>query len=76
EAMNNGGTSSAILNAANEIAVNEFLQQRIKFTDIAKVIETVLENVTQTNADSIEVILAADRDAREYAMNTIKDIAA
>ena len=76
EAMQQGGTSSAILNAANEIAVNEFLQGRIRFTDIAKVIETVMENVTQNEANTLDVILNDDKLARDYAMNTVKDMAA
>ncbi|MEO1925728.1 MAG: 1-deoxy-D-xylulose-5-phosphate reductoisomerase, partial [Gammaproteobacteria bacterium] len=63
---------SAILNAANEIAVNEFLQKNIRFTDIANVIETVLENVTQHEATSLDVILEDDKLARGYAMQTIK----
>ena len=76
EAMDQGGTSSAILNAANEIAVNEFLNKRIQFTDISRVIETVLENVTQHEASTLDVILEDDRSAREYSMRTVKDMAA
>ena len=76
EAMQQGGTSSAILNAANEVAVNEFLQNRILFTDIARVIESVLENVTQNEAISLEVVLKDDELARDYAMTTIRDMAA
>jgi 1-deoxy-D-xylulose-5-phosphate reductoisomerase len=76
EAMQQGGTSSAILNAANEIAVNEFLQKRIRFTDIDRVIETVLENVTQHEATSLDVILQDDSLARDYGMRVIKDMAA
>ncbi len=76
EAMQQGGTSSAILNAANEIAVNEFLEKRIRFTDIDRVIETVLENVTQHEASSLDIILEDDRLAREYAMHATKDLAA
>jgi 1-deoxy-D-xylulose-5-phosphate reductoisomerase len=76
EAMQKGGTSSAILNAANEVAVNEFLQKRIRFTDISRVIETTLENVTQHEAVSLDVILEDDKLARDYAMKTTKDMAA
>jgi 1-deoxy-D-xylulose-5-phosphate reductoisomerase len=76
EAMQQGGTSSAILNAANEVAVNEFLNKRIRFTDIANVIEIVLENVTQHEATTLEVILDDDKLAREFAINTIREIAA
>ncbi len=76
EAMQQGGTSSAILNAANEIAVNEFLHRRLRFTDIARVIETVLENVTHTNATSLDVILKDDKAARDSALTIIRDLAA
>ncbi len=76
EAMQQGGTSSAILNAANEVAVNEFLEKRIRFTDIDRVIEAVLENVTQHEATSLEVILEDDKLAREVATHTTKDMAA
>ena len=73
--MQQGGTSSAILNAANEIAVSEFLQKRIRFTDIARVIEAAVENVEQHSADSIEIILEDDQCAREFALNMIRDMA-
>lgn len=76
EAMQQGGTSSAILNAANEVAVNEFLRKQIRFTDIDHVIETVLENVTQHEAISLDIILEDDKLARDYAMHTIKAMAA
>ena len=76
EAMQQGGTSSAILNAANEVAVNEFLHKRIRFTDIAHVIETVLEKVMYNDATSLEVILNDDKLAREVAKATTIDLAA
>lgn len=76
EALKQGGTSSAILNAANEVAVSEFLQNRIRFTDIATVIESVLENVMQHEADTLDVILEDDKLARDYAINIIGDMAA
>ncbi len=76
EAMQHGGTSSATLNAANEVAVNEFLHKRIRFTDIPRVIETVLEKALHDEATSLAVILNADREARELARATIIDLAA
>jgi len=76
EAMQQGGTSSAILNAANEVAVNEFLQKRIRYTDIVRIIESVLENVTQHEATSLEIILEDDKLARESAMHIVEDMAA
>jgi len=67
EAMEAGGTSSAILNAANEIAVESFLQRRIAFTAIAQVIEAVLAETPAHAADSLEQILADDAAARAAA---------
>ncbi|MEQ8290200.1 MAG: 1-deoxy-D-xylulose-5-phosphate reductoisomerase [Gammaproteobacteria bacterium] len=76
EAMQAGGTSSAILNAANEIAVSEFLENRIRFISIADVIERVLEGVSAHAADSIDIILDDDRRAREFALQTVRELAA
>jgi len=75
-AMAVGGTATTILNAANEEAVSGFLAGRIKFTDIAKTVEVALENLTAVDADSLDVILAADQSTREYARNYIEEIAA
>jgi len=57
EAMNAGGTTTTILNAANEIAVQAFLQKRLRFTAIHKVIETTLSRLTGRVATSIDTIL-------------------
>ena len=68
EAVSRGGSASIVLNAANEIAVEQFLQQRIGFTDIPRVIEQTLEQAEIADASSqIDDILAADRDARIIA---------
>ena len=76
EAMEAGGTSSAILNAANEVAVSEFLDKQIRFTDIAAVIERVLESISSHDAKSIDIILQDDLKARECARHTISEMAA
>lgn len=76
EAMQQGGTSSAILNAANEVAVSEFLKETIRFTEIAIVIERVLERVNANEAIDLEVILADDERARQCANEVIKELAA
>ncbi|MEQ6341525.1 MAG: 1-deoxy-D-xylulose-5-phosphate reductoisomerase [Gammaproteobacteria bacterium] len=67
EAMQAGGTATAILNAANEIAVASFLDGRLPFTAIPAVIERVLADVPVREAVSLEVILADDALAREAA---------
>ena len=76
EAMEQGGTTSAILNAANEVAVDEFLHKRLRFTDIARVIETVLENVMYHQATSLDVIISDDQAARDEALTTVNEFAA
>jgi 1-deoxy-D-xylulose-5-phosphate reductoisomerase len=67
EAMEAGGTSSAILNAANEIAVESFLQRRIPYTAIPQIIEAVLAETTAHGAETLEQILADDAAARAAA---------
>jgi 1-deoxy-D-xylulose-5-phosphate reductoisomerase len=64
EALNAGGTAPAILNAANEIAVEAFLAARIGFMDIAKVIETVLSASNIQTVESIAQLVEIDSEAR------------
>lgn len=66
EAIISGGTSATILNAANEIAVAEFLDERLSFIDIPRLVEAALENITQVAVDSIADVLSADAEAREF----------
>ena len=67
QACRQGGTASAILNAANEVAVEAFLDGRIGYTQIAETIEHCLEHCQSEPVDSLEQVLAADRLAREAA---------
>jgi len=67
EAMTAGGTSTAILNAANEIAVEAFLNKQIRFTEISQLVEATLENISRVEADTIDIVLAADAEARRFA---------
>lgn len=76
EAMAAGGTSTAILNAANEVAVAEFLAGRLRFTGIARVVEAALEALRPRPAASLEAVLDADREAREYAGMAVRELAA
>jgi len=66
-AIRTGGTAPAILNAANEIAVSAFLEQRLEFTNIAVIIEQTLEALPADPDTSLEAILHADALAREVA---------
>ena len=74
EAIRSGGTTPAVLNAANELAVEAFLQERIGFLDIPRVISTVVEKHIRTAASSLEQILAADTWARLAAQDVICEI--
>ncbi|WP_126455552.1 1-deoxy-D-xylulose-5-phosphate reductoisomerase [Sulfuriflexus mobilis] len=71
EAIRAGGTASTILNAANEVAVEAFLEGRLGFTGIAQVIESCMQSIILVAADSIETILDADAHARQMAMACI-----
>lgn len=66
-ALRRGGTAPAALNAANEVSVRLFLDGRLRFTDIARNVERVLERHTAVPATSMDAILAADGDARRLA---------
>jgi len=72
EAMEEGGTAPAILNAANEVAVQSFLDGRIAFTDIARVSEKTLEEVPPGEAGDLDVIHAADEHARDLAGRLVR----
>jgi len=74
EALNEGGTATTILNAANEIAVNAFLNKQLSFTNISKVIEKTLENTTKVEAGNLQIILQADSDARQLSADWVKQL--
>ena len=67
EALRAGGTAPAVLNAANEVAVQAFLDQRIGFLEIARTVEDVLAEVGDGCITSLEDVTAADLDARRRA---------
>ena len=71
QAARAGGTTPAILNAANEIAVAEFLDNKIRFTDIAPLVEDVMTQIPTMAANDLDTILQADQTAREYARRWI-----
>ena len=66
-ALEAGGCAPALLNAANEVAVASFLDGRIGFTDIPRVIERVLERCAVSDVSSLDDVLAADRAGRDCA---------
>ena len=67
QAMNAGGAAPCVLNAANEVAVAAFLDKRIKFTDIAKVVAHCLAQDFSDGRHDIESLLAQDAQTRRQA---------
>ena len=72
EAASRGGTACAALSAANEVAVEALLSRHLPFTQIARVVESVVARHAPVAHPSLEDILAADRWAREEATNHIE----
>lgn len=68
EALSQGGTAPAILNAANEVAVEAFLNEQIGFQDIPRLIESVLVRMDVEAVTSIPQLIEVDTVARAYAM--------
>ena len=74
EACKQGQEATTVVNAANEISVQAFLDNKIKFTDIAKVNEACLNQVAPQSLNSIEDILRLDLQSRSYAAEWVKKI--
>ena len=70
EAARLGGTAPAMFNAANEVAVQLFLEERIPFGRIAEILERVVAQGRPGDATSLEGVLAADAEARQLAHET------
>lgn len=66
-----GGTAPAVLNAANEVAVAAFLEERVSFQAIPDTVERVLERHSVIRADTLEAVEAADRWARAEAASLL-----
>ena len=75
EAITAGGTMPAVLNAANEIAVEAFLNEQIRFTDIPVVIEKTMQAIPVQKGDSLEKVLEMDSKARVIANQAIQNLA-
>ncbi len=76
--LRTGGLAPTILNAANEVAVEAFLDRRIAFFDIARVVEATLsaDGSNRAEADDLDAVLAVDRRARETAGTFCRKLAA
>jgi 1-deoxy-D-xylulose-5-phosphate reductoisomerase len=73
QALRRGGTTPAVLNAANEIAVAAFLDERIKFGQIPALIRAACEAHSSQPVAEIETVLAADAWAREWVSQKIPE---
>lgn len=71
-AAREGGTAPAILNAANEVAVAEFLENKLEFIEIARLVEEVMVDIPSQAANDLDAILQADRESREQARRWMK----
>ncbi|SAL72655.1 1-deoxy-D-xylulose 5-phosphate reductoisomerase [Caballeronia arvi] len=76
QALEAGGIASAALNAANEIAVEAFLERRIGFMAIGGVVERVLNALPNTSAATLSDVLAADANARRLASRFVAELTA
>ena len=71
EAHERGGYATVALNAANEMAVQAFLEGRIKFTQITKLVAELLNQISAQAANNIESILQVDHQVRERSMQWV-----
>ena len=72
KAMEMGGVMPTVLNAANEVAVTAFLDEKLKFLDISHIVEQTLTRFKPYPASSLESILNADKEARVIAQEALK----
>ncbi len=74
DAVEAGGDYAVALNAANEVAVDRFLSEQLRYTDIASVITGVLENWQSNEPASIAAVIDADKRARQYAEQAARQL--
>jgi 1-deoxy-D-xylulose-5-phosphate reductoisomerase len=70
-AMETGGTAACILNAANEVSVEAYLNDKIHFTDIARINEATLHAVQSLSSPVYEDFVESDREARAFALGRV-----
>ena len=71
QALEAGGVAPAVLNAANEVAVNAFLQGKLPFTGIAPIVEATLATGLEGDLATIDAVFAVDRSARKQAHDLV-----
>ncbi len=72
EVLQNGAGTPTILNAANEIAVEAFLKNKIGFLDISRTVERVLDRLGAPRADTLDEVIALDATARATALSLMQ----
>ena len=75
-ALRSGASAPAILNAANEIAVAAFLEGRVGFNEIARVVQRVLDDQPISDPRSLDEVLAVDGEARRRASDVVREMSA
>ncbi len=75
QALKSGGSAPTILNAANEVAVHGFLDRKIGFLDIPRIVETTLGRVATTTLETLDHVYATDREARDIAQSLVAGVA-
>lgn len=75
EALNIGGSAPTVLNAANEVAVRCFLARKLRFLDIARVVEEALSQIPRHELTSLDDVISNDLEARRIAEEITKKIA-
>src|SRR5207247_1066711 len=73
QAQEAGGSATCTLNAADEIAVEEFLAGRIRFTGIATTVAETLQRVANREPRSVGEVLEIDRESREIARQVVRE---
>jgi 1-deoxy-D-xylulose-5-phosphate reductoisomerase len=71
EVIERGGTSGAILNGANEVVVDAFLQDGLPFGAMVGIVKEVLGNLVITDCDDMDTLVAADEESRAMARKII-----
>jgi 1-deoxy-D-xylulose-5-phosphate reductoisomerase len=74
QALSAGGLAPTILNAANEVAVDSFLKNEIRFTQISELVERVMNQTKVSDKLSLDSILEADKIARQDALRIVKGL--
>jgi 1-deoxy-D-xylulose-5-phosphate reductoisomerase len=72
DAVKDGGIKPAVMNAANEVAVERFLNKEIRYIDIPVLIDKAINNLDQTNITSPDVLFDVDKETRNFANTLFK----